>query len=74
MDIQNVLIKNCKGPFSISLLQDFTLFLVQNSLVKMRDVEVRQNSIETFIFAETKSLTSIQNSPKQFTMLPKKTC
>ena len=54
MDIQNVLIKNCKGPSSISLLQDFTLFLVQNSLVKMRDVEVRQNSIETFIFAEKK--------------------
>lgn len=70
MDIQNVLIKNYKGPSSISLLQDFTLFLVQNSLVKMRDVEVRQNSIETFIFAEKKSLTSIQNSPKQFTMLP----
>ena len=62
MDIQNLLVKNCKGPSNARLQQTFPLFLVQNSLVIMRDTEVIGNSIMTFMFAESKSHISIQNS------------
>ena len=62
MNIQNVHIVNCKGPSNISLHQTFAVFLAQNSFVKMRDMEVIGNSIKTFIFAESKSRISMQNS------------
>ena len=62
MDIQNLLVKNCKGPSNVRLQQTFTVFLVQNSLVIMRDTEMIGNSIKTFMFAESKSHISIQNS------------
>ena len=42
MDIQNVLVKNCKEPPSVRLQQTFAVFLVQNSLVIMRDTEVKE--------------------------------
>ena len=70
VDIQNVLVKNCKEPSSVRLQQTFAVFLVQNSLVIMRDTEVIGNSIKTFMFAESKSQISIQNfvfSNKRFT-------
>ena len=62
MNSQNVHIVNCKGPSSIRLHQTFAVFLAQNSFVKMRDMEVIGNSIKTFIFAESKSRISMQNS------------
>ena len=62
MDIQNLVVKNCKGPSNVRLQQTFPVFLVQNSLVIMRDTELIGNSIMTFMFAESKSHISIQNS------------
>ena len=62
MDIQNVIIKNCKSPSSIMLRQTFAVFFVQNSLVKMRDMKVIGNSMKTFMFGESKSHIFIQNS------------
>ena len=62
IDIQNVLIKNCKRLSNIRLHQTFAVFIVQNSFFKMQDMEVRGNSIGTFMIAESKSHISIQNS------------
>ena len=62
MDVQNVHIKNCKGPSRVSWDKTFPVFLVQKSLVKMRDVEVIGNSIGSFMLAESGSRMSIQNS------------
>ena len=62
MDIQYVHIKNCKGSSRVSWGQAFTVFIVQKSLVKMRDAEVIGNSIGSFMFAESESCMSIQNS------------
>ena len=62
MDVQNVNIKNCKGPSRVSWDKTFPVFLVQKSLVKMRDVEVIGNSIESFMLAESESRISMQNS------------
>ena len=62
MDVQNVNIKNFKGPSHVSWDKTFPVFLVQKSLVKMRDVEVIGNSIESFMLAESESRMSMQNS------------
>ena len=56
VEIQNVRIKDCKAPSSIWLHGTLSVFLLQNSLVKMRNMEVNGNSLQNLVRVESSFL------------------
>ena len=56
VEIQNVRIKDCKVQSSMGLHKTLAVFLLQNSLVKMRNMEVTGNSFQNLALIESSFL------------------
>ena len=70
LEIRNVLIKDCKVQSSIRLHKTIAIFLVQNSLVKMGNMKVVGNVLQSFARVEDSSLhiSNISSSNNIFTV------
>ena len=69
MDIENVFIKNCKGPSIMRFRKTLAVFLVQFSLVEIRNMDVIRNSLQNFVQVQFSSLhiNNISLSQSSFT-------
>ena len=56
VEIENAFIKNCNITSSMPLHKALAVFLIQRSLVKMRDMEVVGNLLQNFALVENSSL------------------